>query len=321
MKRRTLSILIVSISLIILFLTGCVKQDKLNNKNANKNKADRFIEDITESIKRREKFNYKNKVRSYKFTDEEYIEVQNKLSEGLDAKFFNNQIDFNSNSDENIKLSIIYSMNTCFFTQWKSELSYEEIVFNKILPIVKASNDMIRYLWLDDMGYLLMDINNQKLPFSEKHRTKTMDELILIFTEEDNRKEIKYRAFHNWPYGEQREEKIYEVFNILINNDEEHFMLTGRDFARLRIKAPKLYSLMFDILEDRKQYSNKCIIGALSFFKSDAKGFYQDEGGKRKIKLKKLVQEIVENEENEEVKERAKEIFDIIKTLEKEGRY
>ena len=321
MRKTSLYLLTIISLTLLLFFTSCAKQDKLNIKNANKKKVDKFIEDVNKSIKRKRNFDYKKKIKSYNLTNEEYIEVQNKLSEDLIDKFFNKQIDLKSNSDENIKFSIIYSMKTCFLTQWYKDFPKEEIVFTKILPIIKGSNDMIRYLWLNDMGKLLMDINNKKLPFSEEHRTKTMDELILIFTEKNNRKEIKYRAFYNWCFCEEREEKICEVFNILINNDEELFMLTGRDFFRFSIRALKLFSLMFDLLENRKQHSDQIIMGALSFFRSDSFAFYQDEGGKRKKKLEGLLQEIVENEENKEVNESAKEILYIIELGEKEGSY
>ncbi len=323
MKKLISSILIISISLVILFLPGCAKPEKLNTQNASKKKVDKFIEDINKSIKRKRNFNYKKKIKSYNLTDKEYIEVQNKLSEGLDDKFFNKQIYFNSNSDDNVKFCIIYSMKTHFITQWYKNFPKEEIVFNKILPIIKESNDMIRYLWLDEMGNLLMDIHNKKLPFSEEHRTKTMDELISIFTNEGSRKEIKNQAFDTWTFGEIKEDKIYEVFNILVNNDEDLFMIGGRDFSLLRIKAPELYSLMFNILENRQNYSNKILLGALSFFRNAGiigvnKG---DLGIERRMKLKRISQEIIESKNNKEVNESAKEILYIIELGEKEGEH
>lgn len=321
MKQKLIFLLTILGISLILTISGCSKGSKTNHQKEKQTKVERFVDDIRTSIKCDKNFSYSKKIESYDFTLEEYIEVQNKLSEGLDDKFFNKQIDFKKSSDERTNYFIVYSMKTHFITKWYKTLPKEEIVYEKVLPIVKNSNDMLRYLWLREMSYLLMDIHNKKLPFNEENKNKTMDELISIFTNKENRIEIKYNAFYAWPFCETREDKIYEVFNILLNDDEELFMLTGRHFARFTLKAPTLFDLMFNILDNRQNYSDEIVLGALSFFENS--GIYGENEGdlgiERRIKLKILSQEIIESDQNKEIIEKAEEILEIFEYMEKKG--
>ena len=100
-------------------------------------------------------------------------------------------------------------------------------------------------------------------------------------------------------------------------------MMTGREFSFLRVKAPRLFDLMFNILDNRQNYSDDIILGALSFFKnSGIYGKYEgDLGIERRMKLKRLSQEIIESDQNKEIIEKAKEILEIFEYMEKKGMY
>ena len=159
-----------------------------------------------------------------------------------------------------------------------------------------------------------MDIRNNRSPFSTKNRIKTLDTLINIFLNRENYLGIKYSAFDAWTYCEEREEKIYYVFDILSNNDAELFEVVQNLIWHLCYKAPKLYDMMLEILENRSLYSEKVLICSLNFFEKD-EGYH---AGDKLERLKKVLKEINESEKNKIISEHAEKILELMEKREKE---
>ncbi len=316
MRRTTLNILTILI-LIILLLTGCAKQDKFYNPNVNKRKVNKFIKKIGKLYSNtftEEQFNkIKKVIKSSNLNEEEYIYVQNYLSEQLDERYFFKRPKSNiHDKDDLIKFHIVSVAKSQLLIKWEEDYTNEEIVSDKILPILENSNDKLKLLWLFEISNRLMDIKNKRLPFSNKNRIKTLDTLINIFLNKENYIEIKWSAFDAWTYCEEREEKIYYVFDILSNNDPELFESVQFLIVHLCYKAPKLYDMMLEILENRSLYSEKVLICSLNFFEKD-EGYNRDDKIER---LKKVLKDIIETEKNKVIREHAEKILELIENRE-----
>ncbi len=300
MRRTSLYLLTIISLTLLLFFNGCAKQEKLNTQNAKKKKVDKFIEDINKSIKRKRNFDHKKKIKSYNLTDEEFVEVQKELSKDLDDKYFNGEIDLYKTDDYSTKFAILYSVKTYIIFEWKKNLTSEEIVVKKIMPIINEDNDILKVLWLPELSLLLMDIHNGQKQFKEEDKLQIADTLISHIINNNNEMEIRYSSFKAWIFCENRKEKIYKIFDQ-VKKDDELFRLTGKSFWFFLSVAPLLYEKMLEILENHDKYSEKQVMGALYFFSHD-KGI---KAGNRIEKLRKLLIDIKENENRQQLKDKA----------------
>ena len=307
MRSPLLKILTILI-LILIFFTSCGKQDELTNQNVNMKKVNRFIKDITKSMKNKEIIDYTKKIESYEFTDDEYIEIQKKLSKGMDNKYFNNEINLNKLDKYSTRFAILFLFKTNALSQWKQQYTNEEIVVDKIIPIIDYDSDVLKVLWLHDLSLLLMDINNQKLPFSDENRINTSSTLVNIIINKQNKLTIKFTAFKAWIFCERRKEIVNMVFYKVLE-DDELFGLTGRLFWFLTNVEPKIYDLMLNILEENNKYSKNQLIGALDFFRHDL-------GMKAGNRIDKLISALVNIRDNEDRIHENEKIEIILKCLE-----
>ncbi|MCK4666649.1 hypothetical protein KAU33_07860 [Candidatus Dependentiae bacterium] len=322
MKKFSLSKLrLVFLCFLIIFTTlGCSKMSDEERISSYKNKTYKFLDehqdyfDNPETRKEAEAL-----INKYKLTDEECLEIQSQILSKIDIEKFtvNFKIeDYRNKNDFILDFIILVHL----IDKWEATLSKEDIIMKKFIPILKGSDIKLKMHWISHLEFALLSIHNEKLPFKEENRYMVMDFLIEIISNKSYPEFYRYSCAEAWEEGEKREEVIYEVFNVLLQ-DEEVFEKIGQIIIRLTWKAPQLYDMMFSVLEDRENYSDKITLGTLEFFFRDSFNFRNDTQGKRRIRLKKVLNNIVKKERAQVLIDKSELILSNIKYYEKEGRY
>jgi hypothetical protein len=315
---------------IILFIFLIVNLKQASFVSAEEKKVDmvkvkRYIENVGKLFKENPDVfgwdsvlenKYLNLVKEINLSDEEIIEVARVISKEIDLKKYEK---YPYMKEEEIGTNdfakyCVYSFAVINLMQkWKKTLPADEVIISKIMPLIKT-NDELKTTWIAMVN---------EFSISDEIRPKVMDELIKIFSDKNNTIEVRFEAAYVWSSREEREEKAYEGFDILLK-DEDVFEKVGTNLWFLNdidMPAPQIYDKMFLILENREKYSLKIINGAFDFFQRDSGNFWGDKDGKIRQRLKKALKEIIEKDKDTPYKEKSKGMLLYIEKKEKEGVY
>ncbi len=322
MKKRYLSKLsLVFLFLLIIFTTlGCSKMSDEERINLYKKETYKFLDEHQDYFVNPETtLKAEDMIKAYNPTDDECLGIQSQNLSKIDIEKFTLDFKIEDYADKNdflLELVLFFHLTK----KWEATLSKEDIIMTKIMPILKGSDIKLKMRWISYLTESLLSIHNEKLPFKEENRYMVMDFLIEIVSDKSNPVLCRYLTARAWEAGENREEEIYKVFNILLQ-DEIIFEKMGTLLWFLRKEAPKLYDMMFSILEKREKYSDKIILGSLGFFFRDSVNFRNDIKGSRRKRIKKILNEILKGNENNILKNKSELIKLNIKENEKEGKY
>ncbi len=246
-----------------------------------------------------------NIIDTYKLNDDEVLEVLNVLTKEYDVfKIGNMWLGGNReiprNKDIAMKFTIfLITVGNYQERRWEN-LSAEEILMNKILPLLSKSKNsaVIRYYLIESDG-LFVKIHNRKLPMSDENRAKFCDKYIEMFKDENNSIEIRERTAEAWTMAEGREKETIESIEYLLTK-EDLFEKTANSFWFIPLKDSKKFlrksalnnnnskheetiiaDKMLNILENSDSYSPKILNGAIDYFTRAASSL--DENSKKRV--------------------------------------
>ncbi len=199
----------------------------------------------------------------------EYLEVQHIMAKDIDFENYEIWISKGETFDREqyLKLKIFDTAFSNPIRKYKGLFTKEEMMMLKIMPYIQYCHGIVKGLWIEELKSYLLDINNEKLPFSIENRTYISNELMKIFSNKQELIDTRSAAVRVWKTCEIREDKIYEGLELLTTRlDPRLLKENGYYLPGFIFKAPLLYDKMFNVLKNRKEYPEDILFGTLEFF-------------------------------------------------------
>lgn len=331
-KSAGLVVLLCAIMMAMFQLPHVIAQSQ-TEKDIDMKKVERFIGEIGKCIESNPEALFQDDnqegneiieiINSINLNDDEYLEVQKIISEQIDIRYYASggaaYSDTQLDTSNYIKYLIFHISMHYPLGQWKKNMTVEEIIMTRIMPVIKNPNlnDHIKTTWVIELDYLLRSLSSR--PITVRNCETVMDELIEIFS--DKQKPLNFRVYSvsAWTAGETRKARKSDGLDILVNDDElfEKVGLSLDMLDRTNSPYPQLYSKVLNILENREKYSDKTIKGALDFCGSNRFTYNAD----RRDLLKKVLKNNAEKEKASVTKNQYKKMLDIIEENERTGKY
>lgn len=315
----------VLLMLLTLNISG-IQTAFSEEKNVDMAKVKRYIKEVGEIFRNSsDPFNwdstqdqkYLDLVKEINLNDDEVIELMKIIRKEIDMKIYEKYPYIEEevfNKDDYAKYATYSFAAVNLLEKWKKIAPESNVIMNKIIPLIKKSDDDLKPTWI-------AFINEFKIP--DEIQPQVMDELMKMFSDKNNSEDVRLAAAYVWTSKEQRVEKKYEGFDILLK-DEDVFEKVGTYLWFLNkavSPAPRIYDKLFNVLKNRDKYSIKILNGILDCFQRDSYNFWADKDGKIRERLKKALEEIIEKGKNMPYIEKSRDMLQYIEKKEKEGVY